>query len=121
MRMDLGNSLNYGDEFVRTCFNKTKKELGFCKSASIQQQEKSKSSCLDRNCYDITRQKSCYYKLKENTLHDLHFKKTLIVKYICREIKTELSRLLQSLEKNSAREVRGFPKFCQVAANRLQA
>lgn len=35
MRMDLGNGLNYGDEFVRTCFNKTKKELGICKSAFI--------------------------------------------------------------------------------------
>lgn len=32
MRMDLGNGLNYGDEFVRIWFNKTKKELGFCKS-----------------------------------------------------------------------------------------
>lgn len=29
--MDLGNGLNYGDEFVRTWFNKTKKELGFCR------------------------------------------------------------------------------------------
>lgn len=54
MRMDLGNGLNYGDELVRTWFNNTKKELGFCK------QEKSKNSCLDRNCYVITRQKSCH-------------------------------------------------------------
>lgn len=31
MCMDLGNGFNYGDEFVRICFNKIKKELGFCK------------------------------------------------------------------------------------------
>lgn len=35
MRMDIGNGLNYGDEFVRTWFNNTKKELGFCKSDFI--------------------------------------------------------------------------------------
>lgn len=35
MRMDLGNGLNYGDELVRTWFNNTKKELGFCKSDFI--------------------------------------------------------------------------------------